>query len=232
MVDNQNQESHAAQHRSDPVHTPVVSAYTPPHRASKGRKTPKREGWSSIASTVAVLLIAPIVALFLTSFVFQSYQVDGDSMETTLQNNDRLLVWKVPKTWSKITGHTYIPNRGDVVVFAEKEVSDFGRNPDKQLIKRVIGLPGERVVVKDGVVTVYNNEYPDGFQPDATLPYGEVIRDTTGDVDVVVPKDRLYVLGDNRDNSLDSRSFGPISAHDIVGKLIIRVWPVGNMKAF
>jgi signal peptidase I len=178
------------------------------------------------------LLIAPIVALFLTSFVFQSYQVDGDSMETTLQNNDRLLVWKVPKTWSKITGHTYIPNRGDVVIFAEKEVSDFGRNPDKQLIKRVIGLPGERVVVKDGAVTVYNNEYPDGFQPDATLPYGEVIRDTTGDVDVVVPKDRLYVLGDNRDNSLDSRSFGPISAHDIVGKLIIRVWPVGNMKAF
>jgi signal peptidase I len=232
MVDNQNHESHAAQQRPDPVHTPVISAYTPPHRAAKGRKTPRREGWSSIASTVAVLLIAPIVALFLTSFVFQSYQVDGDSMETTLQNNDRLLVWKVPKTWSKITGHTYIPNRGDVVIFAEKEVSDFGRNPDKQLIKRVIGLPGERVVVKDGAVTVYNNEYPDGFQPDATLPYGEVIRDTTGDVDVVVPKDRLYVLGDNRDNSLDSRSFGPISAHDIVGKLIIRVWPVGNMKAF
>jgi len=188
---------------------------------------------SSVISTVAVLLIAPIVALFLTAFVFQSYQVDGPSMETTLYNNDRLLVWKVPKTWSKVTGNPYIPKRGDVVIFVERGINDFaGQDSGKQLIKRVIGLPGERVVVKDGSVTVYNKENPDGFQPDKTLPYGNVIQSTSIDRDETVPKDQVFVLGDNRSNSLDSRTFGPIAAKDIVGKLIVRVWPLGSMKSF
>jgi signal peptidase I len=207
-------------------------SYIPPQRAAKHTSPKKKEGWSSVLSTVAVLLIAPLVALFLTAFVFQSYQVDGPSMETTLYNNDRLLVWKVPKTWARITGSNYIPNRGDVVIFVERSVSSYGQNPDKQLIKRVIALPGERVVVKDDKVTVYNAQNPKGFQPDKTLPYGEVIKETSGDVDTVVPKNQVYVMGDNRSNSLDSRAFGPVSATDIVGKLVVRVWPIGDMKAF
>lgn len=192
---------------------------------------PKREGASSIISTLTVLLIAPLVALFLTAFVFQSYQVDGQSMETTLQHNDRLLVWKVPKTWSRITGNPYIPNRGDVVIFVDRELGSFGQ-PGKQLIKRVIALPGERVVIKDGHVTVYNNENPGGFDPDKTLPYGEVIKGTTNSVDQTVPEGQVFVLGDNRENSLDSRVFGPVDANDIVGKLFVRVWPISNFKSF
>jgi signal peptidase I len=206
----------------------TAPGHNPPQRSVRGRR--KREGWSSVASTVAVLLIAPLVALFLTSFVFQSYQVDGPSMQTTLYNNDRLLVWKVPKTWSRITGNNYIPKRGDVIIFIERNMS----GQDKQLIKRVVALPGERVVVKDGVVMVYNNENSDGFEPDSTLPYGEElgVQTTNGEVDLVVPKNHVYVLGDNRGDSLDSRSFGPVAAGDIVGKLILRVWPAGDMKAF
>lgn len=183
-------------------------------------------------STVAVLLVAPLVALFLTAFVFQSYQVDGPSMETTLYNNDRLLVWKVPKTWSRITGNAYVPNRGDVIIFVEKTVSGYDQGSGKQLIKRVVGLPGERMVVRDGKATIYNKEYPNGFQPDKLLPYGKVIEETTGDVDTVIAKDQVFVLGDNRSNSLDSRAFGPIASKDIVGKLVLRVWPAGEMKAF
>jgi len=198
----------------------------------KQKPTKHRESIGSVLSTIAVILIAPLVALFLTAFVFQSYQVDGPSMETTLQHNDRLLVWKVPKTWSKITGHTYVPNRGDVVIFVERELGSFGQDPGKQLIKRVIGLPGDRVVVKDGAVTVYNKQHPDGFRPDKTLPYGNVIKTTGIDTDVTIRKDQIFVMGDNRDNSLDSRTFGPVAAKDIIGKLVLRVWPLGSMKSF
>lgn len=217
-------------------HSPVQeqpSAAPPPPTV---RPTPQRRKNSSnnnnLLSTLSVLLIAPLVALFLTAFVFQSYQVDGESMETTLSNNDRLLVWKVPKTWARITGHPYIPARGDVVVFVERELSSFGEGPDRQLIKRVIALPGERVIARDGQVTVYNDEHPEGFQPDKDLPYGKVITTTVGDVDLIVPRGKVYVMGDNRNNSLDSRSFGPVAADDIVGKLVVRVWPMGDAKIF
>lgn len=222
-------EYYVPQGQQGPV-TPLPDALpenTPPPQAPQ-----KREGLHGMASTIAVLLIAPLIALFLTAFVFQSYQVDGPSMETTLQNNDRLLVWKLPRTWARITGHDYIPKRGDVVIFVERDSSGFGASEGKQLIKRVIGLPGDRVVVRDGNITVFNKENPNGFQPDKTLPYGNVINETVGERDVVVPKGSVYVVGDNRNNSLDSRSFGPIEAKDIVGKLVLRVWPLNNAKKF
>jgi signal peptidase I len=212
--------------------SPEPRPYVSHHAPKKHPVNRKREGLGSIVSTVAVLLIAPLVAVILTAFVFQSYQVDGPSMQTTLYNNDRLIVWKVPKTWSKITGHQYVPNRGDVVIFVEDQISSFGEEPSKQLIKRVIALPGERITVKDNKVSVFNKEHPDGFQPDQTLPYGNVIEQTSGDIDITVPKDKVFVMGDNRPNSLDSRAFGPVATKDIVGKLVLRVWPAGEMKSF
>jgi signal peptidase I len=208
-----------------PTPTPVYSA--PPRR-------PKRasgEGLKSVLSTLAILIIAPIIALTLTTYVFQSYEVDGPSMETTLQNKDRLIVLKVPRTWAKITGNNFIPNRGDVVVFNYNENFSFGEQ-NRQLIKRVVGLPGDRVVVKDGVLTVYNSLNPEGFQPDRTLPYGSVIGQTNGDIDIRVEAGHVYVCGDNRDNSLDSRSFGPIKAEAIVGKLLFRVFPLNKADLF
>lgn len=196
------------------------------------RRSDRREGLMSAFSTVAVLLVAPLIAIFLTMFVFQSYQVDGESMETTLSHNDRLIVWKMPKTWSRITGHDYIPKRGDVVVFVEPDLSQFGQDPGKQLIKRVLGLPGERVVIADNQLTVYNQEYPEGFKPDKVLPYGSVIGETPIDHEWTVGEGQIFVVGDNRNNSLDSRTFGPIDASNIVGKLIIRVLPLGDVKKF
>lgn len=218
-------------------HTPQMPGQSAPNgqysTSSNANTEPKRkESFKSIISTVIILLLAPLVALFLTTYVFQSYQVDGESMETTLQNNDRLIVWKVPKTWSNITGHPYIPKRGDIVIFTEQALANYGQDPGKQLIKRVIALPGEHVVVKNGSATVYNKEHPEGFQPDKTLPYGKVIPETLGDTDLVVPKNDVFVMGDNRGNSLDSRIFGPVSAKDIIGKLVIRVWPLGSTKRF
>ena len=209
-----------------PQDTPVVNR--PP--AQRGRR--HQEGWRNIVSTVLILLIAPLIAIVLITFVFQSYQVDGQSMETTLQNQNRLIIWKLPRTWARITGHSYVPKRGDVIVFSDAKLADFGQDPDKQLIKRVIGLPGERVVVSNGVVAVYNSDHPGGFDPDKTLPYGKVISTTTTDVDVTVPKDSVFVMGDNRGNSLDSRFFGPVQLKNIVGKLVVRILPLNEMERF
>lgn len=218
---------------TDNYHNPSAPAQPPTQRYGTPRpESNGKEGLRSAFSTVAVLLIAPLIAVFLTLFVFQSYQVDGESMETTLSNNDRLVVWKLPKTWSRITGHGYFPNRGDVVVFTESSLSQFGQDPGKQLIKRVVGLPGERVVVKDGVLTVYNQEFPEGFQPDKTLPYGEVIKATPIEDEWQVGDGQIFVVGDNRGNSLDSRTFGPINVENIVGKLVLRVLPVSEIKKF
>lgn len=216
-------------HATPPTVSPSPSASNS-KRAPAPRK--KSDGIGNIVSTVGVLLLAPVIALFLTAFVFQSYQVDGPSMQSTLQDKDRLIVWKVPKTWARLTGGVYVPNRGDVVIFTEKALANYGQDPSKQLIKRVIGLPGERVTIKNGTVTVYNSQYPGGFVPDQTLPYGDVITDSPGDTDIVIPDKKIFVLGDNRTNSLDSSEFGPIDTHMIVGKLVLRIMPIGNIKAF
>jgi signal peptidase I len=214
-----------------PAPAPVLSS-PPPPPPKKRRSEKSREGWRSALSTIAILIIAPLIAFTLTAFVFQSYEVDGPSMETTLQNHDRLIVVKVPRTIARITHHAYIPQRGDIVIFSKTEDFDFNGTQERQLIKRVIGLPGERVVVKDGTLTVYNKEHPEGFQPDRTMAYGKVITTTTGNVDVTVPADQIFVCGDNRTNSLDSRSFGPIPAKAIVGKLVLRIFPFSNAESF
>ncbi len=205
--------------------------YMPPQRAAS-RDPKKREGASNVLTTIAILFLAPLAALLITGFIFQSYQVDGASMQTTLYGSDRLVIWKVPKTWSRITGNPYVPKRGDVIVFSESMVTSYGQGPGKQLIKRVIGLPGERVVIKDNTVTLYSQEHPEGLQPDKSLSYGKVITKTSGEVDVTVPKDSIFVLGDNRPDSLDSRAFGTVHIKDVVGKLVLRVWPAKEVRTF
>src|SRR5262245_19596558 len=106
--------------RSTPTAAPTPTpppVSTPPRTqpTKRPKSSNRREGIRSALSTIAVLLIAPLIALFLTAFIFQSCQVDGPSMRTTLEDRDRLIVLKLPRTWAKITGHDYIPGRGDVV---------------------------------------------------------------------------------------------------------------------
>lgn len=186
-----------------------------------------------VFSTLGVLIAALLVALGLIAFVFQSYQVDGPSMQQTLQNNDRLIVWKLPRTWAKITGHQYVPKRGDIVIFTQSGLATYGQVNTKQLIKRVIGLPGDHIIVKDNKITVYNAQYPNGYQPDVTLPYAKQITEPAQqDIDVTLASDQLFVCGDNRTNSLDSRFFGPINTKQIVGKLVVRVLPLNKAERF
>lgn len=194
---------------------------------------PKPEGgYRSLLATIALFLFAPLVALFLITFVFQSYQVDGPSMETTLQHNDRLIVLKLPKTWGNLTGKNYVPARGDIIIFERHESGGFSGETDKHLIKRVIGLPGDHVVIKDGKVTIFNEESSSGFNPDENQPYEKDFKRTTGNIDLSISDDEVFVLGDNRDNSLDSRVFGPVKLSNITGKLALRIYPFNKFDGF
>jgi signal peptidase I len=190
--------------------------------------------FTDFLSTFLVVVVALVLALALITYVFQSYQVDGPSMENTLQNNDRLIVWKVARTWARVTGHPYIPNRGDIIVFNESGLAAYGQTNTKQLIKRVIGLPGDRVVVKNGKITIYNKARPEGFDPDTSLPYGQAhpLPYTQGDINITLGKDQIFVCGDNRTDSLDSRIFGPVNVNNIIGQLVLRIYPFNSFTGF
>lgn len=216
---------------------PTTGANTTPDEPENpihtGSGTKSDGAWKGALSTIAILIAAPLIAVLLTAFVFQSYEVDGPSMETTLQNRDRLIVWKMPRTLSRITKHEYVPARGDVIVFVKHGVYEQGSGAEKQLIKRVIGVPGDRVVVADGYITIYNDIHPDGFNPDAGQEFTDnITKPTTGNVDITVGDNEVFVSGDNRTNSLDSRSFGTVASNDIVGKMVLRIFPLNSFESF
>lgn len=191
-------------------------------------KAKKLGGLRGFLSTFLLIGGALVFAIFINQFIFQSYEVDGSSMEPSLQHKDRLIIWKLPRTWARITNNDYSPQRGDVIVFHKPDGSE------EQLIKRVIGLPGDRVVVSDGELTVFNKADPDGFRPD-DAPYGKDLPETAGNVDVSVGKGEIFVSGDNRipGASLDSRSsLGNIDLDLVVGKLVLRIFPFQSFETF
>lgn len=198
--------------------------------APKDAKTPfhsKIEEYKGFLSFAKFVLIVLGLIYVITSFALHSYQVVGNSMHPTLSNNDRLIISKLGKSWSQLTGKQYIPERGEIVIFEDP------RNPDIQLIKRVIALPNERVEINNGNVTVYNESNPQGFDPD--LNYGQNLPPTAGDVNQIVPEGHIFVMGDNRSpgGSLDSRNdLGTVPSEYLVGKLIIKILPLGSARFF
>lgn len=217
--------------QQDPIISSEPNIEVPESHVGSGKKS---STFRNVISTVAILVAAPLIALMLTAFVFQSYEVDGPSMETTLQNRDRLIVWKVPRTIARLTDNPYVPHRDDVIVFIKRGLFESGGSgQEKQLIKRVIGLPGDRLVVNEGHITIYNTQHPEGYNPDLNHDFTQSIAPlTTGNLDLTIQPGQVFVCGDNRTNSLDSRSFGPISVDDIVGKLVIRIFPLSSFKNY
>lgn len=197
---------------------------------------PKKQSWLRHVASFSVLLVAPICAVLLVLFVFQTYQVSGESMQNTLQNNDRLLVWKGTRTLDHLLGKQYVPNRGDIVIINESNLSACGQT-GKTIIKRVIGLPGERVVYRASRYTVYNHTHPKGFDPDTTLGYGKANTALFDDpdaatVDLTLGSSQVFVSGDHRADSCDSRAFGPVQTSDIVGHMVARIFPLSDAKRF
>jgi signal peptidase I len=138
-------------------------------------------------------------------------------MVPTFSNGDYVLT-------DELTFHIRPPERGEVVVF--HDVSDYST----YLIKRVIGLPGERVVIKNNTVTIYNQQNPNGFVlNESYLPKGTI---TSGDEDITLTSSTYFMMGDNRAVSYDSRSWGPLPAKNIVGLVRFRLWPFNAIQIF
>lgn len=170
-------------------------------------------------------------AVFLNNFVFQMYVVNGPSMEATLQTGDRLLVNKLPIAFAHSRGQQYLPPRGSLIVF-ENPLLELQKD-EAFIVKRVVGLPGERVVVKEGAVTVFNTQHPSGFKPDKTFDMAPKFTD--GNVDITVPDDEIFVIGDNRRGplSFDSRNgLSTIPLRLVQGQVVSRIFPFNHVRGF
>jgi signal peptidase I len=209
---------------------------TSPHTASdadapetdldEGPSSPTRSTTRSVIEWIAVIGGALIVALIIKTFLIQAFYIPSGSMETTLDIGDRVLV-------NKLSYRVHDVNRGDLVVFEANEgagdcgqpVSDAAASASesgiKDLIKRVIGLPGDTVEGRDGQLLVNGRLLVEPYLDDGV---------TTGDFAAVeIPEGCIWVMGDNRGDSRDSRSFGPIDEDQIVGRAFVRVWPLNDL---
>jgi len=185
-------------------------------------------------SLVIFVIGVAIGTVLLNAFVFQTFNVEGASMETTMYTGDRLIVNRLPVTMSKLQNKNYTPKRGQIIVFKNPNYNaSLGK--DEYIVKRVIAFAGERVTVKNGTTTVYNKENPNGFNPDSTVNKNEPGQPTSGNVDTVVPKGTIFVMGDHRQGnySCDSRNcMGSIPLYDIVGPVGLRIFPFTKIRGF
>ncbi len=149
------------------------------------------------------------LALTLKSYVAEAYEIKGKSMEPNFKTGQRVLVAKA----------FYVVQRGDVVVFASTE------DPNKDLIKRVVGLPGDRIECRDGKVFLNGEPLEEAYVVHPARPY-EPAHDET------VPPGSYYVLGDNRPDSHDSRYFHSIPQGNLKGEVVLRWWPFEEFDFF
>lgn len=183
-----------------------------------------------------ILFVVGVVVgtIFINSFIFRSFTVEGPSMEPTMVTGDRLIVNRLPVTIAQLQNKPYLPERGQIIVFKNPRYNpSLGR--EEYIVKRVIAFAGERVTVKDGKVTVYTADKPEGFNPDTTVNRNEPGQPTSGDVDTTVAEGTLFVMGDHREGtfSCDSRDcMGTIPLFDVVGPVAVRLWPLTAMRSF
>jgi signal peptidase I len=190
-------------------HGVVDDAVTP-----TGTRTRRRGRWAR--EWFVVLLVAVAVAFVVRAYVAQTFFIPSASMEPTLMIGDRILV-------DKLSYHLHGVGRFDIVVFAKppKEVDAPGIT---DLVKRVIGLPGETIWSRNGEVYINGKPLAEPFLPPGTV--------TTNIPKQKIPPHEYFVMGDNRSDSQDSRFFGPIPGSLIVGHVVLRLWPLSRFHFF
>ncbi len=189
---------------------PVVPS---PVRRRHGRRSSTRNA----VEWLVVIIGAVLVALLIKTFVVQAFRIPSDSMVPTLTDGDRVLV-------NKLSYDAHELNRGDVVVFERPADLPAAEGDPEDLIKRVIGLPGETLVSRDGTVYVDDRALTEPYLPAGTMTFNM-------DAPVTVPEGHILVMGDNRGNSTDGRSFGPISTDTVIGRAFMIMWPPGRIGA-
>jgi signal peptidase I len=185
-----------------------------------------------------VILWVVLIIVPLRVFLIQPFFVQGASMEPNFEDKEYLIVNELgyKKTdvgfnygGKKVNFFTVSPfkelKRDDVVVFR------YPKNPSTFYIKRVIGLPGEKIEISKGTVKIYNQENPNGFILNES-GYLSPNEETTGEEMRQLSDEEYFVMGDNRKYSSDSRSWGPVPKYDVIGRVLLRAWPVGKAKVF
>jgi signal peptidase I len=211
---------------------PTDSAAPPPVTPATAKRP--RSPYRAVREIVETVVLALVIYLGVRAVILP-FEVEGASMSPNLTNHERLMVNRMAYAhydsndlwnllpWEDREGEHVIypfgePERGDIIVFHPPTSSD------KPYVKRVIGLPGETIAFRDGYVYVdgeqLNEEYIDG--PITNCPRGRYC-------EVTVPDGHVYVLGDNRDNSSDSRAFGPVDVDAIIGEAVFTNWPLDSV---
>jgi signal peptidase I len=162
-----------------------------------------------------IAIIAAVIVIPIRYYLFQPFFVRGQSMDPNFENGDYLIV-------DEITYRFRAPERGEVIVFK------FPFDTSQRFIKRVIGLPGETVDIKDGKITIYDDAGPVVLD-ESEYNIGQFSGD---DINVRLAHNEYFVMGDNRDFSFDSRRFGPITEDYIIGRVILRAWPFDSLSTF
>jgi signal peptidase I len=178
----------------------------------EGRRRPYR--W--VVEWILVILVAVGVAFGVRTFVAQTYYVPSTSMWPTLKAGDRIVV-------NKLYGTIHV---GDIIVFKRPPAEDCGGPPVPDLVKRVIGLPGQTVSAHGGQVYITGKLLKEPWLPKGSQTY------TTMSHPFTVPRGDYFVMGDNRVNSCDSRTWGPVKASYVVGKVFLILWPPSQFRFF
>ena len=160
---------------------------------------------------VGLVVLALVIALLIKTFLFQAFYIPSESMTPTLKVDDRVLV-------NKLSYKLHDVHRGDIVVFKAPPHADPGID---DLVKRVIGLPNETVAGHGGHVFIDGKQLPEKYLPSGVT--------TSAFESRTIPADSYWVMGDNRGNSKDSRSFGFITKKQIVGRVFLRIWPLTRL---
>lgn len=172
----------------------------------------------SAVEILSVSLVALGISFAVRTFLVEPFEVSGVSMQPNFHDGDYLFV-------DHLTYGLRDPKRGEVTVFHFP-----GGEWNHFLIKRIIGLPGERVAVRRGQIVIYNDESPGGFLLREEYLKGAMT--TGGDIDVALGDGEYFVLGDNRGQSYDSRSWGTLRKDEIVGMARFRIWPPKSLMVF
>lgn len=176
----------------------------------------KPEGiFSYIWEILRFVLLAIIIVVPIRVYVAQPFVVSGASMDPTLENGEYLII-------DEITYRLNAPERGDVIVFR------YPKDTTKFFIKRIIGLPNETVEIKDGIVTIYNEENKNGL----TLDESFLVRHSGGNSHLKLGSEEYFVMGDNRPASSDSRYWGPVPKENITGRALVRLLPLKKISLF
>jgi signal peptidase I len=188
------------------------------HEPASPIRENKNSIWHSIREWAQVIIIALIIALPIRWFIAEPFIVDGASMDPTFATGQFLIV-------DRLTYDFKAPQRGDVIVFQYPD--PIKTDPIKYYIKRIIGLPGETVSIKDGKVTIFNKENPTGLLLDE--PYLSTEHLSYDTSSTTLDSTHYFVMGDNRAQSSDSRFWGPLETHFIIGRPIVRLLPVTTL---